>query len=67
MYRVNVEGTVELLKAARKAGVSRATLSKIFQYPNGRWTREALVKHEPKHADHLHVRFKCPPRDDGCR
>ncbi len=56
-----------LYKAARKAGVSKATLGKIFQYPSGRWTRERFVKHEPKHDDHLHVRFKCPPRDDGCR
>lgn len=61
----DVQGRI--YKAARKAGVSRGTLSKIFQYPEGRWTRERFVKHEPKHDDHLHVRFKCPPRDDGCR
>ncbi len=57
----------QLYKAARKAGVSKGTLGKIFQYPQGRWTRERFVKHEPKHDDHLHVRFKCPPRDDECR
>ncbi|MCH9688938.1 MAG: penicillin-insensitive murein endopeptidase [Deltaproteobacteria bacterium] len=56
-----------LYKAARKAGVSRRTLRPIFQYPDGRYTRDRFVKHEPKHADHLHVRFKCPPRDAGCR
>lgn len=61
----DVQGRI--YKAARKAGVSRGTLAKIFQYPEGRWTRERFVKHEPKHADHLHVRFKCPPRDAGCR
>ncbi|MCA9707004.1 MAG: penicillin-insensitive murein endopeptidase [Myxococcales bacterium] len=61
----DVQGKV--YEAARKAGVSRSTLAKIFQYPTGRWTRDRLVKHEPKHDDHLHVRFACPPRDDGCR
>jgi len=57
----------QVYRAARKAGVSRGMLKKVFQYPDGRFTRERLVKHEPKHADHLNVRFKCPPRDDGCR
>lgn len=61
----DVQGRI--YEAARKEGVPRGTLSKIFQYPHGRWTRESFVKHEPKHADHLHVRFKCPPRDEGCR
>jgi len=57
----------KLYDAARKAGVSRKTLAEIFQYPSGRWTRDRLVKHEPKHDDHLHVRFACPPGDDACR
>lgn len=57
----------QLYEAARKAGHSRAALKKVFQYPDGRWAKERLVQHEPKHDDHLHVRFKCPPRDDGCR
>lgn len=55
-----------LYKVARKAGVSRAVLAKIFQYPDGRWARERLVQHEPKHDDHIHVRFGCPPRDGDC-
>lgn len=57
----------KLYAVARKAGVSRATLAKIFQYPNGRWARDRFVQHVPKHDDHLHVRFQCPPRDEGCR
>lgn len=57
----------QLYEAARKAGYSRAKLKKIFQYPDGRWARERLVQHEPKHDDHLHVRFKCPPRDATCK
>lgn len=56
-----------LYKAARKQGVGRGTLKKVFQYPDGRWAKGRLVQHEPKHADHLHIRFKCPPRDEHCR
>ena len=57
----------QLYKAARKAGVSRKKLSGIFQYPDGRWAKGRFVQHVPKHDDHLHVRFKCPPRDEGCQ
>lgn len=56
----------KLHAVARKAGVSRTTLSKIFQYPDGRWARDRFVQHVPKHDDHLHVRFACPPRDQKC-
>lgn len=56
----------KLHAVARKAGISRATLTKIFQYPDGRWARDRFVQHVPKHDDHLHVRFDCPPRDDEC-
>ncbi|HWB78036.1 MAG TPA: penicillin-insensitive murein endopeptidase, partial [Nannocystaceae bacterium] len=52
-----------LYQWARKHGVSRRTLLEVFQYPHGRWARKGLVRHEPAHDDHLHVRFGCPPRD----
>jgi len=45
---------------ARKHGVSRRVLREVFQYPHGRWARRGLVRHEPAHDDHLHVRFGCP-------
>ncbi len=52
---------------AKKHGVSRRTLQEVFQYAHGRWARKGLVRHEPAHDDHLHVRFGCPPRDRSCR
>lgn len=61
----DVQGT--LYKHARKLGVSKATLKKIFQYPDGKWAQGRLVQHVPKHDDHIHVRFECPPRDEKCR
>jgi LysM repeat protein len=45
---------------ARKHGVSRRVLREVFQYPHGRWVRRGLVRHEPAHDDHLHVRYGCP-------
>lgn len=56
----------KLYKYARKRGVAKHVLAQIFQYPDGRYTRQRLVAHEPMHADHLHVRFACPAGDDNC-
>jgi LysM repeat protein len=57
----------ELYEQARKTGFSKATLKEIFQYPDGKWAQGRLVQHVPKHDDHIHVRFACPPKDDKCR
>ena len=42
-------------------------LATLFQYPHGRGASAGLVRHEPHHADHLHVRFRCPLGDTACR
>jgi hypothetical protein len=48
-------------------GVSERRLERIFQYPHGRGSGEGIVRHEPNHDNHMHVRFKCPADDTGCR
>jgi LysM repeat protein len=47
---------------ARGKGVSRRVLREVFQFPHGRWARRGLVRHEPAHDDHLHVRYGEPPK-----
>jgi len=47
-------------------GVSERRLERIFQYPHGRGSGEGIVRHEPNHDNHMHVRFKCPAEDTGC-
>jgi murein endopeptidase len=59
----NVQGL--LYRWAKENGVKERVLAPIFQYPNGRWAN-ALVRHEPHHADHLHVRFRCAKADTAC-
>lgn len=56
-----------LYRYARKHGVSKRELREIFQYPDGKTSKHGVVRHERNHADHIHVRFKCAPKDDGCR
>jgi LysM repeat protein len=53
-------------KLARKDGIAKKRLNKIFQYPKGRYSQDAIIRHEPGHDEHIHVRFKCPPKDKGC-
>jgi murein endopeptidase len=47
---------------AAAKGVSKKLLGKLFQYPNG----GGLIRHEPGHDAHFHVRFKCPKGDKSC-
>lgn len=56
-----------LYAAARRDGWSKTKLQDVFQYPDGRYAKHGIVRHEPKHADHLHVRFGCAAGDTGCR
>lgn len=48
-------------------GISERRLARIFQYPHGRGSGEGLVRHEPNHDNHMHVRFRCPSDDTACR
>jgi hypothetical protein len=48
-------------------GISERRLERIFQYPHGRGASEGLVRHEPNHANHMHVRFRCPSDDTACQ
>lgn len=55
-----------LYEWARKRGVSKRVLGRLFQYPRGQWSTSGVVRHEPGHDTHVHVRFKCPKNDDSC-
>ena len=52
---------------AKDHGVSERRLERIFQYPHGRGSSEGIVRHEPNHDNHMHVRFQCPSDDRSCR
>lgn len=51
---------------AEEQGVSKHRLGEIFQYPRGEASASGLIRHEPGHDTHVHVRFKCPKNDDAC-
>lgn len=56
-----------LYAAARADGWSKNKLADVFQYPDGRYAKHGLVRHEPNHRDHMHVRFACVADDAGCK
>ena len=55
------------VRLARKARVPAATLDRWFQYPRGPGSDHGIIRDEPGHDEHMHVRFACPPRDAACR
>jgi len=59
-----VQGTI--YEWAKKRGKPRKLLDRMFQYP-AREGGSGVIRHEPNHADHLHVRFRCPKRNPACR
>lgn len=55
-----------LYEWAKARGVDERYLDRLFQYPDGPGT-SGLVRHQAHHADHMHVRFRCPPADLACK
>ena len=47
-----------LYEHAAKQGVPKARLRELFQYPRSRAVNGGIIRHEPGHATHFHVRFK---------
>jgi LysM repeat protein len=46
-----------LYRHAQALGYSSEQLSRWFQYPRGISSRRGVIRHEPGHDDHFHVRF----------
>ncbi len=64
---ISYETQKVLYKQARKRHIGKAKLAGILQYPHGRSSKQALVRHEPGHNEHMHVRFACPANDTRCK
>ena len=59
-----------LYKYAKKVGWSDRALERVFQYrPSGKGGKRSLrgiIRHEPGHRNHYHIRVKCPKGDEDC-
>jgi LysM repeat protein len=55
-----------LYREARKRGATQAELNRWIQYPRGRSHPGGTIRHQPNHADHVHVRFACHRSDPEC-
>ncbi|MBQ1265287.1 MAG: penicillin-insensitive murein endopeptidase [Proteobacteria bacterium] len=51
---------------AKSKGYSDAQLKTMIQYPNGKKSYHAIMRHSKGHADHFHVRFVCASSDVNC-
>lgn len=43
---------------AKRRGVGQATLDELFQYPRGERRAAGVIRAEPGHDDHFHIRFR---------
>lgn len=53
-----------LYRLAKEQGAPKLWLDEVFQYPSYR--RQGIIRHEPGHATHFHVRFGCQETDRWC-
>jgi murein endopeptidase len=56
-----------LYEYAQSLGATESELNDWFQYPHGRRRARGILRHEPNHRDHIHVRFACSQSDDNRR
>ncbi len=56
-----------LYQWALENGETEESLAHLFQFPHGRGSSAGIVRHEPYHTDHIHVRFRCQRGDTSCR
>lgn len=43
------------------------TLRNLLEYPEGKHSHSGVIRYEPGHRSHFHVRFVCPKGDGACR
>lgn len=53
-----------LYRLAEDQGAPEEWLDEVFQYPSRK--RQGIIRHEPGHATHFHVRFACQETDRHC-
>lgn len=56
-----------LYRHARSQGATREELARWFQYPRGKDNPYGVIRHFPKHDDHMHLRFACHETDPECK
>lgn len=56
----------KLYQHARALGAGREELAHWFQYPRGSSASLGIIRHAPRHADHMHIRFVCDDTDAEC-
>ena len=56
-----------LYKYMQKQKTVASLLAKLFQYPKPVSKRVGLIRHDPGHDNHMHVRFVCPDKHTQCK
>lgn len=54
----------KLYELAERKGAPDRWLDRVFSYPE--WGPTGIVRHEPGHKNHMHIRFRCQSTDRNC-
>lgn len=54
----------KLYRLAERKGAPQNWLDRVFSYPE--WGPTGIVRHEPGHRNHMHIRFHCQRTDRNC-
>ncbi|TPV92417.1 MAG: LysM peptidoglycan-binding domain-containing protein [Myxococcales bacterium FL481] len=57
----------KIYHAAALSGVPESTLHEVIQWPRPKFAMGGILRHSDSHTRHIHVRFRCGPRDKDCR
>lgn len=55
-----------LIRSLQQHAASIGTPPSLMELAFGRTGRSGIIRHEPGHSDHLHVRFRCAEHDQAC-
>jgi hypothetical protein len=56
----------ELAAAAERAGLDETVRAAAIQWPDRPGTNSGIVRHEPGHTRHLHIRIRCDASQERC-
>lgn len=67
VQRILMDHDIQALVHDQAKCLGACGLNRLFQYPRGPKVKRGLIRHWPSHRNHIHVRFRCPREDQGCK
>jgi penicillin-insensitive murein endopeptidase len=67
VQRILMDHDIQSLVHDQAKRLGACGLNRLFQYPRRPKVKRGLIRHWPRHRNHIHIRFRCPRQDRTCR